>query len=275
MEQSLSVKGSNTSNLSADHQVKALLNEFQPKNNHSEVEAFLCEMTKSWSAQVDKHKQEKHDASIENSIATIQAAMDAINNQGKEVPTPKVVDTISVVEFITEYCKSRITPIAHIYLEIEEAIADDCGSVVTERDLMVDKKKGVKKFNNAAKEYAYDPRCENSDFTDMFAVLALFDTTVWGSGKTGFCFTRRYVVFKDIGVPHELYYYSDIEKLGVEDEEFFIQGKSTQNSRLDYMKYNDHKATRPLTLMCQCVTDYISQPAYQIMTYLSKNLPRG
>lgn len=100
----------------------------------------------------------------------------------------------------------------------------------------------------------------------------MIDTTVWGSGKTGFCFTHNYVVFKDIGYCHELYYYNNIEKLGVEDEEFYISGKSTQGSTLDYLKYNSHKATPALKTMCQCVTDYISQPSYQILSFLKKKV---
>lgn len=262
---------------SAQHQVMALLDGFESKREQEEVGHFLKQMIDDWDVQLQKQTVEKKNADIENDVDIIQKILDKIQEQGKKKksPEPKIIETVSVLEFVTEYCASRLTPFSSFYYGSEDDIGDNCKSVVTERELMSLNRKAEKKFNNAAKAYAYNPEHEpNEHFTSMYDVYALFDTTVFGSGKTGFCFTSSFVVFKDIAsYPHELYYYRDIDDIGVNDEEFFIKGSSTSGSSRDYMKYNDHKATRALKIVCECVKGYTSQPAFQVIRHLKNKTP--
>ena len=251
----------------AQYQVTALLQGFTPKREQEAVGHFLKKMIDDWDIQLKKQITEKKNADLENDADIIQAMLDEIQDQEKEKKSlePKTIETVSVLKFVTEYCENRVSSFNLFYYKIENDIRDNCKSVVTEIDLLsLDSSKAEKKLNNAAKEYAYYPT----------KVCVLFDTTFFGSGKTGFCFTSSFVVFKDIGsYPHEQYYYRDIDDIGVNDEEFYIKGMSTKGSRCSYMKYNDYKVTRSLKIVCKCVMDYTSQPAFQIMSYLKNNIP--
>lgn len=144
MEQDLCATESSDSKVKAENQISSLLQGFQPKGNQSEVETFLREMTEAWSEQLNTHQVEQETATLDNCLDIIQSAMNAIMNNKKDVPTPKTVDTISIGEFIAEYCVSRVTPAYYFYLDVESSLLDDCGYAVTERDLVLHKKKGVK-----------------------------------------------------------------------------------------------------------------------------------
>ncbi|EIE5864407.1 TPA: hypothetical protein ACPJ1D_000715 [Vibrio alginolyticus] len=247
----------------------------------TKMETFLTSLSKEWEKQIKKDEKLKEKVDIENRDRILAAMVAALDGQGKSRPKKVEFNPTSLLDFVLQYCKSEIQSFWSFYIEIEDEIADGCKYVITEEDICIGSKKAKKKIDNAIKEYAHAPSglsntYDIKEYTPNFEVwesdiLVKFDTTVFGSGKTGICFTNNFVVFKGIStIPHSLYYYRKIDEISVDqgDKELIIKGLSSTGDTSDYFEYICHNINGALSKVVTCVNEYISQPALKVVKHI-------
>ncbi|CAK4004156.1 MULTISPECIES: hypothetical protein [unclassified Vibrio] len=247
----------------------------------TQMESFLISLSKEWEKQIEKDETLKEKVGKENRDRVLAAMMAALDGQGKNHPKQVEFNPTSLVDLILQYCKGEIKSFWNFYIEIEDEIADGCKYVLTEKDICLGSKKAKKKVDNAIKEYAHAPSGLSNSYDikeyipsyDVWEsdILVKFDTTVFGSGKTGICFTNNFVVFKGIStIPHSLYYYRKIDKISVDqdDKELIIKGLSSTGDTGDYFKYICYNINDELSKVVDCVNEYISQPALKVVKHL-------
>lgn len=254
-----------------DLQIKNIFSGFSVSDD--DTHEFLLNMSSEWLNQVEKDEKLKEENDIENSLSILSAMEDALKDIKRSDPKIEHVNSTSLADFVKTYCKENTKQFWRFVYPFEDKI-DDGGSHV----LNMKRAHKHKKSQNAAKAYAHRPSGRSYDLdkynpawvTSPDDIIVLFDTSVFGSGKTGIVFTDNYVVFKGIQVlPHDLYYYKDIKSIKVnEDKELEIRGKSITGESGEYFKYNDYKIDHSLSLVTDAVTEYINQPAFKLSNYL-------
>ncbi|MBM7456864.1 hypothetical protein HNR62_002766 [Oceanisphaera litoralis] len=244
----------------------------------NEMRFFIEGISGSWDRYYKDMQARNIKLNEENNNKVLEQALKTIFEEQAEEPELEELEAINIHDFVLEYCRKEMLSFRQIFASIKDELADGIKFVVLPSELSDSKAK--KKFDNAVSAYAHKPSGRSYDLHDYvpnfevhrFNLLVQFDTTVFGSGKTGICFTDSFLVYKGIGVlPHDLYYYSKVESMDIDpdDHELSITGLSCTGENREYFKYNCYKITPKLMKVVDCVNKFINQPSLKLIKHLT------
>ncbi|MGR2768636.1 hypothetical protein ACUYOF_14095 [Photobacterium ganghwense] len=211
----------------------------------------------------------------QNKIAEVHAALNGESDKFKRVEVER--DLRTAEDFLQYYAKKHLKSVREFFMPVRDELYDNNKLAVVYHKLSDSRAK--KKLDNAINAFAYQPNEEyylDKEYhppvaVSPFNLLVLFDTTVFGSAKTGICLTDQFIVYKGVGkIPHEMFYYTNIDSIKVDTDEnsLNISGKSTKDKAWYSFSYDCYKVTPKLNKAVGCINDFINQPAYRILKHL-------
>lgn len=242
---------------------------------------FLTGLSNSWMQYNKKNELNKKEAIKDFNNKVLMQAIKKLHGDGSgydELKKPSFeIDNIN--DFILEYSRLRLKSFREMFNSIKDELPDGMKYIIMPDELS--NSKARKKFENAVKAFAHEPSGRSYDLeryipnykVDEFDLVVLFDTTIWGSGKTGICFTDTFVVYKSIGtIPHDLFYYSNIDSINVDEDKrcLIISGLSSAGDTEKRFSYICHYINSKLSKVVGSVNDYVSQPAFKVIKHLIK-----